>query len=172
MNAGVRETLNRGKNGLFVGIILIIASAAIFSYHSTPPIVRPTGTMDFYSDDDGRTFFEDSAIKFPPFDHDGKTAYQAEVFKNTRGDQFVAVLRRYTPDAKAQLEAQYADDLAKGHPEYIYTQKAALDISGTEIKIRGSQVWIPQSQSLAPPIVAPDGDVYNAPVDPVAPNAG
>jgi hypothetical protein len=162
---GVREKLNQSNLGIVAGAVLIFIAVGIGAYY-LKPASRPNGAMDFYSDDDGQTYFEDSAVKFPPFDHNGNKAYEARVFKNTKGDKFVGILRRLTPDAKRKLEEEYADDVAKGHPEYIFTQQSAFDVSGMEIKVRGSSKWIPQGQDLTPDITAPDGDTVCVPVDP------
>src|ERR1700733_5134236 len=115
LNLGVRERLNRSGFGIFAGLGLILVAIGIAAYYIKPP-PKVNSEMAFYSDDDGQTFFEDSAMKIAPFEHNGKTAYEAAVFKNTKGNQFVAFLRRYTEDAKEKLDAQYADDIAKGHP--------------------------------------------------------
>lgn len=162
---GVREKLNQSNVGVIAGVGLIVVAVGIAAFY-LKPASRPSGLMDFYTDDDGQTFFKDSAIQFPPFDHDGKQANEAEVFKNTKGDEFVAVQRRYTKDVKQKLEAEYADDQAQGHPEYIYAQKAGFDISGMEIKVRGRSKWEPQGQDMTPDITAPDGDTMNVPVNP------
>jgi hypothetical protein len=162
---GVREAINQGKSGVVAGVILICFAVAIAVYYLRPT-PHANGELSFYTDDDGQTFFEDSAAKFPPFDHDGKTANQAMVFENTKGLRYVGFQRRYRPEIKQKLEKQYADDVAQNHPEYIYSQAAAFDISGVEIKLRGKSKWIPQGQDLNPDVTAPDGDIYVKPVDP------
>jgi hypothetical protein len=62
----------------------------------------------FYSNDDGATWFAADASNVPPFDHDGKVAYRARVFKCGTGAPFVSHLERYAPEAKKKLEAMYA----------------------------------------------------------------
>lgn len=165
VNMGVREALNQGKTGVVAAVVMIAAALAVAIYY-LKPAHRANGELAYYTDDDGQTYFEDSAAKFPPFDHDGKTANQAEVFENSKGLRYVAYQRRYLPDIKKKLEQKYADDVAQNHPELIYSQAAAFDISGVEIKLRGSSKWVPQSQDLNPDVTAPDGDIFDKPLDP------
>lgn len=59
----------------------------------------------FYSDDDGKTWFLDAADKAPPFDHNGKEAFQAVVCRCGNGTPFVSYLISYDPEDKAAIEA-------------------------------------------------------------------
>ncbi len=68
---------------------------------------RPTGMpkQGFFTTDDGKTFFEDSADKIPPFDHDGQTACGCYVFTDDNGKtKYVGWLFRYTDEGKQRLE--------------------------------------------------------------------
>ncbi len=62
----------------------------------------------FYSDDDGKTWFIDDRSRLAPFDHNGKQAVRAEVFRCGAGRPFVGYLERYSDAAKARITAAFA----------------------------------------------------------------
>src|SRR5436190_4516103 len=49
----------------------------------------------FYTDDQGKSFFKDE-VKLVPFDHNGKQAFRADVFKGSDGKEFVGLIYRFT----------------------------------------------------------------------------
>src|ERR1700722_3806581 len=102
MNAGIRENL-KNKRGLVVTVVIILVALAIWSVLRQLHNGVPDPTTSYYTIDDGKAWFSDSASKFPPFDSGGSQAVQAHVF-DCDGERFVAYLSRYTTDAKAVLE--------------------------------------------------------------------
>lgn len=81
-------------------VVLIVGAIAFIIYQWLPE--RPP-TKEWYTTDDGKTWFKDSIRKVPPFQHDGKEAVLAKVFE-CHGQQFVAYMKRYKPDGKRRLE--------------------------------------------------------------------
>src|SRR5207237_8725398 len=77
----------------------------------------------------------DDANKVPPFDHKGKEADRARVYK-CDGKTFVNHLERYTPDAKKKMEAVISKGGA-GDP----TAAGALQETGMEVKQPGHGDW-------------------------------
>ena len=78
---GVRELIDR-KNHLVMGVAIAaiavaLASILILWRHREGPPALGAGVQAFFSDDDGKTWFPDDAMKIPPFDHNGKPAYRA-----------------------------------------------------------------------------------------------
>jgi hypothetical protein len=57
---------------------------------------------DFFTTDDGQTWFSASANNLAPFDHDGKQAVKAWVYQ-CGSKKFVGYLERYTPEAHKLL---------------------------------------------------------------------
>jgi hypothetical protein len=160
----VRESLQKNRKlGLMFAAILCICAAAISFHYLWPRAQRVDPTVEFYSDDDGQTFFKDNVYKFPPFDHNGKTAVQA-VVGESEGHYFVAYLARYTPDAQKQLQQKY-DDAVKNN---LSVQQTVLDfistppisMEGMEIKLPGSgHEWMPRSQLRNLDVKAPNGNI-------------
>src|SRR6478609_8126910 len=58
----------------------------------------------FFTVDDGKTWFADDATKLPPFDKDGKQAVRAYVYRTAKGKEFVNHLERFTANAKQAIE--------------------------------------------------------------------
>ena len=161
---GLREKISDRRIGLIIGIGMLVAAGAIVGFNFWPSGPHINYRQAFYSDDDGQTFFEDSLYKFAPFDHNGKTAVLAVVYKDAHNTKFVAYLERYTPAALKQLQKTYADssrtETAKQVQEAVIDliQSPQIAIGGTEIKLPGpSSQWTPHGQMMAPAIKMPDG---------------
>jgi hypothetical protein len=109
---GLRETLNQNPGLTTAATAIIIVAAIAFVVISmlrgggeVAATNGAVGTKDYYSDDDGKTFFEDDRTKVPPYDHNGKTACRARLFTCDGGKtKFVGWLERYTPEGKRMME--------------------------------------------------------------------
>lgn len=149
----VREALQDRRVGSVVaGVLLLIAGAIAFAT-LRPSRSLPNLKKAFYSDDDGQSYFTDSAFKIAPWDHDGKTAVLAAVYSED-GHKYVAFLRRFKPDAKKKLEASYAAD--PDNPVKTLDLMAALGAGATEVKVPGpNHPWVSgnslRSLNLQPP---------------------
>lgn len=111
----------------------------------------------FYSTDDGKTWFVDDASHIPPFDYDGATAYQAQIFKCAHGGQFIAYLQSYSAADKEKIEKAIADGQSG-------TDVRGLElILGCAVKKPGESNWVkntPASSALYAEITkltCPDG---------------
>jgi hypothetical protein len=127
----VREKLSNSNVGVAIGVILILASA-VYIWSSLKPPSHPNPFNKFYTDDEGQTYFKDQAFKFPPFDHNGKTAYEAMVFTDG-AHTYVGGMRRYTPATKKHLEDVYA---ASGPTVTLQLmQSPGIFLDGSEVKL-------------------------------------
>ena len=107
---GVRETLNEKPAIAVGGTIGIIVLGLIFV------IVELSGggaprfpTKSYYSVDDGASYFSDDIKLVPPFDHDGKQAVRAYLYKCEGGKEFVGFLERYKNGVR-ELKAPLTGD--------------------------------------------------------------
>ena len=111
----------------------------------------------YYTNDDGKTYFRDSAERITPFDHDGKPAVRAHVFKAKDGHIFVAwmerntekaaaVLRRLRPEGKPPVPASQADIAAMAQggeyrkvadPKWVPGDGSAMLVSRMLQEIKG-----------------------------------
>ena len=83
---GVRDWLNNNPKvvtGATIGVVLLVAllifAKAGGGLGGSPAAVKD---MAFFTDDDGATWFADDAKKIPPFDHNGKQAVRARVYRS------------------------------------------------------------------------------------------
>jgi len=151
------------------GLMLLIAGAILV--HQYWPQKKANLTLAYLTDDDGKTWYSDSAYSAPPIDHNGKTAVFAEIYTYAGGSkQFCAYLEKYTPEAKKRLEASIAEAMKNGQSpgsaklfqDHWFMQNAVL------VKPPGAadDKWISQNEPAALAVMAihsPDG----SPVDQV-----
>jgi hypothetical protein len=139
---GLREKMNDNPQittGVTAAIILLVVGYIIYASMGGSAGVRvPAGSVKvFFTDDDGATWFPDDSKKVPPFDHNGKQAYGAVVYK-CAGKTFVNHMFRYTPEAKKKVEEIYAKNLPQDDPTVMET----IDGAGKELKSPGQKDWV------------------------------
>jgi hypothetical protein len=160
---GIRETLNKNPGittGVTAGIVVAAIGVIVWQlWGGSGPGASGGGVgKQFYSDDDGATYFVDSSTKVPPFDHNGKKAVRALVFQCGDGKPFVGMLQRYTPDAKAKVEKIQSG----AKPGDVVMED--IEITGLEVKKpkTGDTGWVKQTDPKAGAInrvTCPDGKV-------------
>jgi hypothetical protein len=132
---GAREWIEQNKQASTVASVLLVAGAIGFLCYQFWPERPPT--KDWYTTDDGQTWFKESNRKVPPFQHDGKEAVLAKVY-TCHGKKFVGYLMRYKPDAKRRVE-QYRAAEDTGKPT------DGINIAGTDWQIEykrpGDKQW-------------------------------
>lgn len=115
---GIRETLNRGST-LTVGVVVcavavcaVVIGMELHVGKGEPP------KYAYYTTDDGKTWFSDSAIKLAPFDHNGSPAVRCFVFKGPNGE-FAGLLEKLSDDIHASLAKTGDQFLPVGTPVLI-----------------------------------------------------
>jgi hypothetical protein len=152
----VRELLQDRRIGLAVAGILIVAAAAIAVVSFKPGNSIPDMTKKYYSDDDGQSYFKDSAFNFAPWDRDGKTAVEATVYSED-GRNYVAYLQRYTPDALKRVKQIY--DANPNDPNKVRGAIISIGAGGLEVKLPGpGHQWVPESRFATLNLQAPGPD--------------
>lgn len=147
-------------NNRLVGIVLSVLVAVIIGtvvYQVWPGSPGMSATS-YYTTDHGKTYFRDSLLKFPPFEHNGATAVRALVFRSDAGE-FVGMLQRYKPETRKLLDAAMADVAAgkktQGDVEQLIGSDRVRD--GTEAALPGPDPKWKPAHSLSPSDVkAPD----------------
>jgi hypothetical protein len=111
----VRKAI-QGKPVFGVGIaIVMLLLAGLIIAREYWPQKKPDASRAYLTDDDGKTWYVESAYSVPPLDHDGKTAVFAEIFTYDGGSkQFCGYLQKYTPEAKKRLDASIAEAVQNG----------------------------------------------------------
>lgn len=151
------------------GIVAVRSSCYDDSGSSDPRVGPPK--KQFFTTDDGPNprLFADDATWIPPFDHDGKPAYRARVYRCPHGKQFVVYLERFNDTDRKRL--QDAIDQAKARNERLSgPDDFPKDI---EVKRPGDKEWIRMSAATSDRYVAivtpvcPEGSIDG--VEPVTP---
>ena len=147
----LRNWLNKNPKivtGATVVMILLVAYLILAGpgggVGGTP---APARDMAFFSVDDGISWFPDDGKKIPPFDHNGKQAVRARVYR-AQGKTFVNHLERYTPEAKKKLESNLAR--SNGSADVVLP-----DTSGLEVKAPGGSTWVGATRPEAAKILTP-----------------
>jgi hypothetical protein len=165
---GIRETLEKNRTAVIVLVaLLIVICLGVIYWEAQGPrqaVVLLAGKV-FYSDDDGQSWFFDDSSKGSPFDHHGKQAYRALVFRCPGGGPFVAFLAKYSDQQKAQDAA----DLTHAPPG---TPSRLLGMVPQDLKKPGDSKWetvARPSETGYPQVKCPDGQVATLvqPTDPV-----
>jgi hypothetical protein len=141
----IRETIQRHRTGTLVISVLMILTIVGFAYSSLKKSVGSTEIGQYFTTDDGATYFVDSSNPISPFDHHGKVAVKANVAKQDIGKELkVIYMERFTPAAKAVAEKIRA----KSPVSADELQQLA---TGHEYKAPGEQQWrtFPNDTDLA-----------------------
>jgi hypothetical protein len=143
---GIRETLNRNQvatSAITAGIIVL---ALIFIFRSSCSGGPSIPTQAYYTDDDGATYFTDKVGILPPFQHNGKEAVLANVFKCGSGKPFVAFMTKYTPEAQKAIK-DYAATPDKDKMRMPPPEMARM--AGTLYKKPKEGAWLGQRDMMA-----------------------
>ena len=166
---GLRESLQKNPAVTTGVAVVLIVLALVFIYFQLSGPSRPSAAAlnkTFYSDDDGATFFLDDSAKVPPFDHNGKQAYRALVFRCSSGGKlFVGYLQKVPDDRKAQAESIISTD----------PKNVGQALAGMDARKPGEKTWVtgPKASEMTsyPKVNCPDGGgaaILAAPTDPDA----
>jgi hypothetical protein len=143
---GVRETLNKKKSlGVGLGLLFLVGAGALLAYTEWPQH-HFSGRTEFYSDDDGQTWFIDSAYKATPFDHNGKQAVRAVIYScNHGGTKFCAYLMKHGDSDKKRLDDAAAEAAKTGQTASLVSAFGSLGVQNNMmVKQPGSgHPWVP-----------------------------
>jgi len=156
---GFREKVNQ-RPGLVIAVVAVVVLFFVwvgFTASSNHPRARVKAGQ-FFSADDGATWFVDETQELPPVDHGGRPAYRAFVVTNDDGKtRWVSYLERLSDDAKAKMEELRAQGDSADPDVWASTLKA-----GWEVKKPGQDKWVKLSDLKEAAKVT----------EPVAPNGG
>jgi hypothetical protein len=115
---GIRETINRNAAiSTVVVICTLIGGAVAIGLELRAPSGKPP-EKNYFTIDDGRTWFADSCLQLPPFNHDGAEAVRCYVFEGKDG-KFAGLLQKYDPDTQAALAKRAVQVLPLGAPVMV-----------------------------------------------------
>lgn len=166
---GIRETLNR-KPALVARIttVVILFAVVVAVWYAVPRKQHPAGSLRFFSDDDGNSWFADDYNRVPPFMHDGKEAVFAKVYQQgSDGKPFVAYLEKYTDEARQKV----VENRQKGPPKpgAMTAKGEPSRSSGLLVKKPHQGAWVDEQSPDGIEIrriTAPDGNKDYLPMSP------
>jgi hypothetical protein len=147
------------------GALCAIGAAVFIIWYTYPHKPKTNGMQEFFTDDDGKTWFADDGTKVAPFDHDGKQAVLAKVYETQNGKQFVGYLMKFTEEARAKVLQTQITHQAHSGP----AAEKGVAYSGLLIKRPGDMQWVPAEDPHAKDLrkfAAPDGSTDYLPVRP------
>jgi hypothetical protein len=156
----VRAFLNRHPAAT-AAVVLVLTGVAVASvvYQLRPQSETPAlPPKDFYTADDGESWFTDEMDKITPFDHGGKPAVQVHLFTCDGGKtQFVGYLEKL-PDGALDTFRTRTHFPANAVPE----ADDVAEIVGSLVKRKGETEWVPSTDPArfqqVTQVHCPDGD--------------
>ena len=136
----IRDKLNQSPGAVAAaGIAILIIAGIVIALELRPAKLDPSLPVmavgkAYFTDDDGATWFIDDKTHLPPFDHNGKTAYGAQLFQVVGSDTpYVAYLETYDPVAKARIEAALKANVPAS---------TAFATTPPDVRKRGATKWV------------------------------
>ena len=149
----IRELLERHRQGFTIGgvvVTLLMIGVIFYETYGGGPSVGDS----FFTADDGRTWFTESATQISPFDYHGGQAVRCFVFRTPSGTEFVAYEEKVSDEVLAIMNPKKAPAAAK--PKMMTT-----GMGGMLIKKPGEANWRPFDPMTLPQlfkdVVGPDG---------------
>ncbi len=141
---GVIEAMKGNRSGAaMAGVAMIVISAVMIFVQSGSGGAQKPPEWDYFTTDDGATFFRAARSNLAPFEHEGKQAVKASVWR-CGNREFVGYMERYTPEMHKKLSAAAASG---GPPDTGLQIEASM--SGREVKRPGEAKWVRVSDRAA-----------------------
>jgi hypothetical protein len=149
------------------GIVTVVAlSVLVFQLVRDSRGAQPPSTKAFYTIDDGKTLFVDDVSKTAPFDHEGKPAYRAHVWRCPDGSTMVSHLSR-----DANRSFQPTGKAASGTRDFNEVAMERARVASLEVRDPNTpdSEWFPLNSPRGIEITrptCPDGSPAIEPMDP------
>ena len=149
----IRESINNSPKR--TAIVMSVCVVATVGYAAFVASGGSTGSASlpsqmYFSADDGKTYFADDSARIPPFDHYGKQAHLAGVFRCPGKQPFVAYVLRYSPEGAAELAKIPASLRISADPAVN-----AIKASTAEAKRPGAKAWTPATADAFGALLVP-----------------
>jgi hypothetical protein len=156
---GIRETLNKKPAYAAVGAVValgIMAAVVFWPKEEQDQAVINYSGKQFFTVDDGASYFVDDVTNIPPFQHEGKTAYRVKVFKCEDGKETISHLERYNEAALKRIHDMDGGTIKKPVAALQYLDGAFA----MEVKKPGDKQWVRYGNKMYDDIIlakCPDG---------------
>jgi hypothetical protein len=139
---------------LFGAIGLIIVAVAILFWNFAPAKKYAQNSL-YFSDDGGKTWYVDANTNIPPYQHNGKEAVGAALYRTENSSTpFCGYLYRFPAAVKAQLEGM--DAAARVSAAYSSATASAMEVCKPDSNGAWARVGT-AAGNKAMTVVSPDG---------------
>ncbi len=140
---GRRRLTGREKFTVSAAVFAIVASGVGLTFEFWPAPRQVVHTCAWYSDDDGKTWFDDDAERIPPFDHHGRPAVRLHLFRcDSGGSPFVGYLQKLPDEAFESFRAKGVD------PSTVDDDELA-EVAGWVVRAAGQADWVNSQRAWA-----------------------
>jgi hypothetical protein len=161
----LRESINKHPKVTVVAVLVLAGASVAFALKASGSGAEGLPTKDYYTADEGASYFEAEADKVVPFDHQGKQAYRARVFRYGNGKPFVGYVERLTAEGMQKME----ELKSKSGPD-VAEQRAVIAGKHSEVRKPKDTSWIKANSPASSRVTAfqpPPG--ANGELEPVIP---
>jgi hypothetical protein len=96
--------------GLTIGAVVVVMLLVLWrGCSSEHGGAHSTERKAYFTIDDGKSYFEESLTRIPPFLFHGKMAYRVRVVQCGNGQPYISHLEKYSEQAKQRLEERLKD---------------------------------------------------------------
>jgi hypothetical protein len=134
---GVREKLNEkpGVGIAIVAVVVICVVAETYHFMRSPAVTSssaasPAPPSEYFTTDDGATYFDGAGTNVAPFDYNGKEAVRAYVFR-INGKQVVGYLEKHIAGADSGLLVKKPGARTKWIADSAPEAQAIKEVKGT-----------------------------------------
>ena len=148
----LREHINKNPRLVMGASATITVIAIVFGIlnYAMPGNSNELTERAFFTDDDGKTWFVDSATRETPFEQNGKVVVRAYVYKCGK-EPFVNHLERSaSTEASTKSESKPAPPRSRPNPPG--------GVRNVEVKRPGSDKWVSVGDRAAAAVVKPNCD--------------
>jgi len=161
---GIKHLIEKNKTWL-VPVCLAVVAISIYSIWNTrpePPLAGPISRV-YCSDNDGKSYFVEDVAKPFPFDHNGKPAYRAYVYRCGSSQPFVGLLGRQVESDSPSTQPESMQP-EPAPPASSQSADSRSSVTGRfpliEVRKPGTSEWVllnsPEYQKLVASL-CPDG---------------
>jgi hypothetical protein len=135
--AGEKGMLNRHRRlAMILAVLAIVGAGTWLTYFYWPAPDNSPPVFNWYTVDDGASWFQDDAERIPPFGHDGKPAVRLHLFSCDGGKTtFVGYLQKLPEEVLKKYRDKGID------PATVDDDELAAE-TGWLVKLPGKSDWV------------------------------
>jgi hypothetical protein len=143
----LRESIQKHSKTVTIATLAALAVCSFCAMRQASSVGASPTTKAYFSDDDGKTWFDDDALRSFPFDHNARPAYRAHIFR-CGAVTFCGYLECMPDDMRRGIDAL---------PQNWQARAAAVQSASDQIMVKkpGGMKWAQPGQKEYDGIVDP-----------------